>query len=317
VATEDIRHFQAGRHDAAGSGGRHDLQPQPVERALGPSDEAVRHPRVARRARQIGMPQEHLNDPDIGAGLQEMSGKAVPQRVHRHVLGQAGRGAGRSAGGVQHLDVDRLGLIATGKEPVLRPGEPPVSAQDTEQLRRQHDVAVLAAFAVLDTDHHPAAVDIADLEPDRLGRARPRGVGGGQRGAGLQARNGFEKADDTVDDAEELAVRQVFDDLNTDDPSKSDPVKPIDPPVQPPIVPNSTSPPPPPLLPQLPDLDDVSMTVADTNGTTIEPRQPGPRGGGSSGVWLPPTPEEVARASRLGERGEARLLDRAVGLSSR
>jgi hypothetical protein len=41
VAAEDIRHFQAGRHDADGSGGRHYLQPQPVKRALGPSDQPV------------------------------------------------------------------------------------------------------------------------------------------------------------------------------------------------------------------------------------------------------------------------------------
>ena len=76
VATEDIRHFQAGRHDAAGSGGRHDLQPQPVERALSPSDQPVRDSRIARRARQVGMAQEDLNDADVGAGLQQMSGKS-------------------------------------------------------------------------------------------------------------------------------------------------------------------------------------------------------------------------------------------------
>jgi hypothetical protein len=115
----------------------------------------------------------------------------------------------------------------------------------------------------------------------------------------------FEDGDGALDDAEELAVRQVFDDLNTDEPSNSAPVKPVDPPVSPPIIPNPPPAPPQPLLSQLPDLDDVSLTVTDTKGATIEPRQPGPRGGGSSGVWLPPTPEEFARADRLGERGEA------------
>ena len=88
VAAEDIRHFQAGRHDAAGSGGRHDLQRQPVERALGPPDQAVRDPRVARRARQVAVPKQHLDDADVGAGLQQMRGEAVPQRVHRHALGK-------------------------------------------------------------------------------------------------------------------------------------------------------------------------------------------------------------------------------------
>ena len=44
VAAEDIRHFQTGRHGAAGSGGRHHLQRQPVERALGSPDRARSRP---------------------------------------------------------------------------------------------------------------------------------------------------------------------------------------------------------------------------------------------------------------------------------
>jgi hypothetical protein len=37
---------------------------------------------------------------------------------------------------------------------------------------RQHHVAVFAAFALLDADHHALAVDVADLERDHLGGAR-------------------------------------------------------------------------------------------------------------------------------------------------
>ena len=65
VAAEDIRHFQTGRHAADGSGGRHDFQPQPVERALHPSDKPVRDPRVAGRARQIGVTEQDLDDADV------------------------------------------------------------------------------------------------------------------------------------------------------------------------------------------------------------------------------------------------------------
>ncbi len=39
VAAEDVRHFQTGRHGAAGSGWRHHLQLQAVKWALGPPDE--------------------------------------------------------------------------------------------------------------------------------------------------------------------------------------------------------------------------------------------------------------------------------------
>jgi hypothetical protein len=38
-------------------------------------------------------------------------------------------------------------------------------------MRRQHHVAVLAAFAVLHPDQHALAVDIGDLEGDYFGRA--------------------------------------------------------------------------------------------------------------------------------------------------
>lgn len=74
------------------------------------------------------------------------------------------------------------------------PGQAPVGAQDAQQLSRQHDGAVLAALAVLDPDHHPHAVDVADLQADRLGRPQTRRRGRRQRGTGLQARHRLEKA---------------------------------------------------------------------------------------------------------------------------
>jgi hypothetical protein len=44
---------------------------------------------------------------------------------------------------------------------------PPV-AQQLEQLRRQHGIAVLAALALLDPQQHALGIDIADLERDDL-----------------------------------------------------------------------------------------------------------------------------------------------------
>ena len=51
VAAENIRHFQSHGHDAAGSGGRHHLQRQPIEWALGSPDQSVGDSRIARRTR--------------------------------------------------------------------------------------------------------------------------------------------------------------------------------------------------------------------------------------------------------------------------
>ncbi|KAI5911892.1 DUF3883 domain-containing protein [Azoarcus sp. PA01] len=106
--------------------------------------------------------------------------------------------------------------------------------------------------------------------------------------------------DDSDDDAEELALRQVFDNLDTGGSTNAEAVGPVD--LAPPL---STNPPPPPPLFELPNLDDVSLTVASKKGTEIEPRGPSGRGGSrSSRGWLPPTPAEIERASLLGRRGE-------------
>lgn len=112
--------------------------------------------------------------------------------------------------------------------------------------------------------------------------------------------------DDNDDDAEELAVRQVFDNLDTGGSTYADAVDPVDP-----VAPlSSNQAPPPQSLPvvppfELPNLNDVLLTVASNKGTEIAPRGPsGGRGAGSPSAWLPPTPAEVERAGLLGRRGE-------------
>lgn len=112
------------------------------------------------------------------------------------------------------------------------------------------------------------------------------------------------EAEDGGDDAEEIALRQVFDNLDTDryrSASELPPVEPASPPHRSSLLP----PTPPPALPpfKLPDIDDVNLTVAPAKGSGIEPRQSSSVGG-NSGTWLPPTLAEVERAGLLGRRGE-------------
>ena len=76
--------------------------------------------------------------------------------------------------------------------------KPPIAAQDAEQLLGQHDVALLAALAVFDPDDHAVAVDVGRLQRRHLRHPQARGIGGGQRDASLEARDGFEKAHDFV-----------------------------------------------------------------------------------------------------------------------
>ena len=68
-----------------------------------------------------------------------------------------------------------------------------------EQLRRQHGVAVLAAFALLDPEQHALGIDVADLERDDLGDAQSGAIRSGQRRFVLRARRRLEQQRDLLD----------------------------------------------------------------------------------------------------------------------
>ena len=74
-----------------------------------------------------------------------------------------------------------------------RPCLPPVGAQHDEELRRQHDVTVAAALALVDPDQHATTVDVGEFQAHHLRYAQPSGIGGHQRGAMLEVRHGSEK----------------------------------------------------------------------------------------------------------------------------
>ena len=109
VAAEDIRHLQSRRHGAASSDGRHHLDVQLVERALCAPNEAVRDLGVPRRARQVVVAEQHLDDADVGSALQQMRGEGVPERVHRHPLVDASGGTRRAAGRIDRRSLPRTG----------------------------------------------------------------------------------------------------------------------------------------------------------------------------------------------------------------
>ena len=67
-----------------------------------------------------------------------------------------------------------LSRDVAGEEPVGRPGDLPVFAEQGQQPRREHHVAVLAALALADADDHALAVDVVDAEGHDLGDAAGR-----------------------------------------------------------------------------------------------------------------------------------------------
>src|SRR5215207_9407451 len=105
-------------------------------------------------------------------------------------LGQMGCGM---AGTIELACGHRLHRIAAGKQPALWPRCLPPRAQQVEQMRRQHHVAVLATLALLHADQHALAVDIGDLERDDFGSAQARAIGHAQRRLVLEPRRGIEQ----------------------------------------------------------------------------------------------------------------------------
>jgi hypothetical protein len=71
---------------------------QLVQRANGGGDHLRRHRGVTGGGVDSTVAEQHLNDADIGAVLQQVSGEAVPQGVDRDPLGDVGAQGGFAAG---------------------------------------------------------------------------------------------------------------------------------------------------------------------------------------------------------------------------
>src|SRR5215212_4418481 len=59
---------------------------------------------------------------------------------------------------------ERVDRVLSGKEPHLRPGDPPPVPQELEELRREHRKAIPSPLALLDPEQHAPGIDVADLE---------------------------------------------------------------------------------------------------------------------------------------------------------
>jgi hypothetical protein len=105
----------------------------------------------------------------------------MPQRVQRYALVDLGHLGCCMVGAIELARRHRLHPIAAREQPTLRSCCLPPGAQQIEQAWRQHDVAVLAAFALLHADDHALAVDIGDLERDDFVGAQAGAIGDTQR----------------------------------------------------------------------------------------------------------------------------------------
>src|SRR5262245_42595128 len=106
---------------------------------------------------------------------------------------EPGRRPGVATCPLQHTGIKWPALVLTRKHPMPRPCFTPIGAQHDEELWRQHDVTIAAAFALLGPDQHTPAVDVGNREPHHFRHPESRGIGGHQRGTMLQAWHRREK----------------------------------------------------------------------------------------------------------------------------
>ena len=89
------------------------------------------------------MPEKDLDGPQVGAGLQEVSGEAVPEGVDGDVLAEP-RGLPSPLAGLAHRGGgDRPLGVAAREQPDPWAGRPPVGPQQLQEFGESIDVAVL------------------------------------------------------------------------------------------------------------------------------------------------------------------------------
>ena len=104
----------------------------------------------------------------------------VPQGMRCDRFGNRATPARLLARILDGVSADMVADLIAREEPSLGSIHSPPVAQDLQQLRRKHDIAIDASFALLDSDHHSFAIDIGDFQADSLRDAQPSRVADGQ-----------------------------------------------------------------------------------------------------------------------------------------
>ena len=104
--------------------------------------------------------------------------RLAKRRMQRYDLVEAGDlGSSMSRARLSWRVVSGFTRSRPGNSQIWGPRHLPPGAQQFEQIRGEHRIAVLAALALLDADHHALAVDVGYLERHRFGDAQSGTVG--------------------------------------------------------------------------------------------------------------------------------------------
>jgi hypothetical protein len=131
---------------------------------------------VPQRGREVAVAEQALQSRQVGPGFEQVRRVAVPQRVARRRLPQAGGPAGLLNRPLQVADIQRL-AGRPGEEPVRRAVLLPVDPQFVEQFVRQWYAAILVPLPMTDPEHVPLTVDVGDPQVGQLADPQPTAVG--------------------------------------------------------------------------------------------------------------------------------------------
>ncbi len=76
---------------------------------------------VARGGIEFAVARQDLDHPDVDLLLEQVGGEAMPERVQRDALVDAGRLPGAIKGATELARGERIDRVLTGKQPTLRP----------------------------------------------------------------------------------------------------------------------------------------------------------------------------------------------------
>ena len=109
-----------------------------------------------------------------------MYSECVPKRMWGDGFGETRQTMCFLAGCFYGILRDWPIVVNAREQPLLRANGHPVAAQDLQQHGRQHHVPIFAAFALLDANNHPGAIDSGGLQADGFRNAQACRVAGGQ-----------------------------------------------------------------------------------------------------------------------------------------
>src|SRR5262245_33466237 len=169
------------------------------------------------------MAEKRLDHANVGPALEQVGCEAVAQGVQCHRLPDAGRVCRLMEQAVELAGGHWLATPDARKQPAFLwwyadvvpswTRLPPLP-QESEHLRRQHDVAILAPLGLHHADDALGAVDITHPEPDHLAGAQAAAVAEREQHASLERLCHCQQAPGLIGAHDERDLLRLFDVIN-------------------------------------------------------------------------------------------------------